>query len=72
MNSSNCFSTINPATGEQIETFPFFTAAANGSRARSRREDLQVLSESRACINVHNYSHSSPQRYGRTRHNWRK
>ena len=26
MNSSNCFSTINPATGEQIETFPFFTA----------------------------------------------
>jgi acyl-CoA reductase-like NAD-dependent aldehyde dehydrogenase len=26
MNSSNSFSTINPATGEQIETFPFFTA----------------------------------------------
>jgi len=26
MNSSNCFSTINPATGQQIETFPFFTA----------------------------------------------
>ena len=25
MNSSS-FSTVNPATGEQIETFPFFTA----------------------------------------------
>src|SRR5208283_2492283 len=23
---SNCFSTINPATGEQIEAFSFFTA----------------------------------------------
>jgi len=26
MNCPDCFSTINPATGEQIETFPFFTA----------------------------------------------
>ena len=35
MNSSN-FSTVNPATDEQIETFPFFTAAGNRSRARAR------------------------------------
>jgi len=26
MNCPDCFSTVNPATGEQIETFPFFTA----------------------------------------------
>jgi hypothetical protein len=34
MNSAN-FSTVNPATGEQIETFPFHRAG-NRSRAGSR------------------------------------
>ena len=37
------FSTVKPATGEQIESFTFF-GRRKQNRARSRSEELQVLS----------------------------
>jgi hypothetical protein len=44
MNSSS-FSAINPATGEQIETFPLFFCPGDRSGARARRKELPIVSK---------------------------
>src|ERR1700719_1336139 len=48
MKSSNCFSTINPATGEQIETFPFFTAKE--TEAALVRAEKSFKSYGKLCV----------------------
>ncbi len=48
MNSSNCFSTINPATGEQIETFPFFTPQQ--TEAALVRAEKTFKSYGKSCV----------------------
>ena len=48
MNSSDCFSTINPATGEQIEEFPFFTAQE--TEAALVRAEKSFKSYRKLCV----------------------
>ena len=71
MNSS-IFSTVNPATDEQIETFTFFSAqeteAALARAEKSFKSYRKLSVHQRAQL----LSKLSPRRYGRTRHSWRK
>src|ERR1700730_2485805 len=48
MNCPDCFSTINPATGEQIETFPFFNAQE--TEAALVRAEKSFKSYRKLCV----------------------
>jgi acyl-CoA reductase-like NAD-dependent aldehyde dehydrogenase len=54
MNSSS-FSTVNPATGEQIEAFPFLLPAKQKPRSLVPKRASNRIANCR-CINVHNSS----------------
>jgi hypothetical protein len=64
MNSSS-FSTVNPATGEQIETSPFLLPGKQKLCSRAPKKASDRI-ESSPCINVHNSSRTLQRYYART------
>ena len=67
MNSSNCFSTINPATGEQIETFPFFTAQETEAalvRAEKSFKSLSKVVRASTCTTTLTARHNVTEEQG--------